>query len=95
MSENGSSVAGLDLSNITIRDLRDLEKVLGQPIGSVFEAMAGGDMSGLTADTMAGLIWLRMRKDDPELTIDGVLDLDLAGLGGSADAPKVTGAPTP
>ena len=96
MSDNGAGgLDGLDLSGITIRDLRELEKVLGKPIGSVFEAMAGGDMSGLTADTMAGLIWLRMRKDDPELTYDAVLDLDLAGLsGGSAADPKATGAPT-
>ena len=44
---------------------------------------------------MAGSIWLRMRKDDPELTYDAVLDLDLAGLsGGSAADPKATGAPT-
>lgn len=86
-----------DLSNITVRDLRDLEAVLERPIGSLFESLAGGDMSGLSADMLAGLLWLRLRKDDPALEFEGVLDMDLGALGaaGISAAPKVTGAPTP
>ena len=81
-----------DLSNITIRDLRDLEGVIGKPIGALFSSLAGGDMAGLDAETLAGLFWLRLRKDDPELTLDDVLDLDLGALGGTG--PKATAGPT-
>ena len=81
-----------DLANITVRDLKDLETLTGRPIGTLFQALAGGDMSGLDADTLAGLFWLRLRKDDPALTIEGVLDMDLGALGGPA--PKVTGGAT-
>lgn len=82
-----------DLANITIRDLRDLEAVTGRPIGALFEKLAGGDMTGLDAETLAGLIWLRMRKDDPTLTLDDVLDLDLGALGAGAAGPKAQAAP--
>jgi hypothetical protein len=82
-----------DLSNITIRDLRDLEAVIGKPIGSLFESLAGGNLSGLDAETLAGLFWLRLRKDDPKITLDDVLDLDLGGL--APTGPKATGGPTP
>lgn len=82
-----------DLANITIRDLRDLEGVIGKPIGSLFASLAGGDMSGLDAETLAGLFWLRLRKDDPELSLDDVLDLDLGALG-SASSGKATAGPT-
>ena len=60
-----------DLANITVRDLADLEAELGKPIGAVFEKLAGGDMSGLNVETLAGLLWLRLRKDDPDLTLEG------------------------
>jgi hypothetical protein len=83
-----------DLSNITVRDLRDVESVIERPIGALFAALGGGDMSTLDADTLAALLWVRMRKDDPELTIEGVLDLDLGALGAEI-SPKATGAPTP
>ena len=63
-----------NLANITLRDLRDLEGVLGKPIGSLFAALAGGDISALGADLMAGLFWLRLRKDDPAVTLDDVLE---------------------
>jgi hypothetical protein len=82
-----------DLANITIRDLRDLEGVIGKPIGSLFQSLAGGDMSSLDAETLAGLFWLRLRKDDPELSLDDVLDLDLGALGPDA-GPKATAGPT-
>lgn len=88
----GNAAPDLDLSNITVRDLKDLEGVIGKPIGSLFAALSGGDMSNLDADTLAGLFWLVLRKDDPELTLDGVLDLDLGALGQAV--PKVSGAPT-
>ena len=81
------SASNFDLSSITLRDLSELEKQLGTPIGALFEALAGGDMSALTTDLMAGLFWLRLRKDDPEITLDAVWDLDLGGL--NPTAPKV------
>ena len=74
------NASNFDLSSITLRDLSELEKQIGKPIGALFEALAGGDMSALTTDLMAGLFWLRLRKDDPEVTLDDVWELDLGGL---------------
>ena len=82
-----------DLANITVGDLRDLEGVIGKPIGTLFAALSGGDMSGLDADTLAGLFWLRLRKDDPQLTLEDVYDLDLGALGEPAG--KASGGPIP
>jgi hypothetical protein len=83
------------LAGITIRDLGDLETEIGKPIGSLFEALQGGDLSGLDARTLAGLIWLRMRNDDPDLTYDAVLDLDLGALAPALnDGKKGSPAPT-
>lgn len=80
-----------ELSGITIRDLAELEGVIGRPIGALFAAIGEGDMSGLDARTLAGLIWLRMRRDDPELTYEGVMDIDLGSL--SQTSPAVNGSP--
>ena len=82
-----------DLSNITVRDLRDVESVIERPIGALFTALSGGDMSLLDADTLAALLWVRMRKDDPELTLDDVFDLDLGALGAEISGPKSYGGP--
>jgi hypothetical protein len=76
-----------DLSTITLRDLKDLEGMIGKPIGSLFAALSGGDVSELGADLMAGLFWLRLRKDNPELTLDAVWDMDLGGLNPGPKAP--------
>ena len=85
---------GIDLENITLRDLRELEAVIGKPIGSLFEALAGGDMSALGTDLMAGLFWVRLRKDDPNITLEEVWDMDLGGLSPNGSAPKVPGGAT-
>jgi hypothetical protein len=74
------------LAGITVRDLGDLEEQMGKPIGTLFEALSEGDLSGLDARTLAGLLWLRMRKDDPAMTYDDALDLDLGALGVSLGA---------
>ena len=86
------NAAEFDLSNVTLRDLRDLESMMGKPIGSLFAALSGGDISSLSADLMAGLFWLRLRKDDPDLTLDDVLDMDLGGL--NPTDPKATAGAT-
>ena len=78
------------LSGITIRELSELETVMGRPIGALFAALGDGNMSGLDARTLAGLIWLRMRKDQPDLTYDDVLDIDLGSLSAPA-GPEVNG----
>jgi hypothetical protein len=84
-----------DLAHITIRDLRDLEGVLERPIGSLFASLGDGDLSALDAETLAGLFWLRYRRDDPTFTYDDALDLDLGAIGAASSAPKVTAAPAP
>jgi hypothetical protein len=89
-------LVGMGMAGVRLRDLPDLEAAMGRPIGALFEALASGDLAEVDAMTFAGMIWLRMRRDDPGLTFEAVLDLDLGALEEEADDdPKDLPGPTP
>lgn len=56
----------MDMSELTMRELRDLQKVLGIPLED-FEK----DAFGLTA----GIAWLLKRREDKSFTFEQALDM--------------------
>lgn len=61
----------MDMNDLTMRELRDLQKALGIPADE-FE----NDAFGL----MAGMAWLVKRREDKTFTFDKALDLTQAQL---------------
>jgi hypothetical protein len=53
-----------------IRELRDLERVLGKPVGEVL-----ADFAKLGADSLAAVLWAGLKHEDKRLSIDAALDL--------------------
>jgi hypothetical protein len=82
-----------DLSGVTLRDLKDLEHELGRPIGAVLSGLAGGDMSNIDADVLAGLVWIRLRRDEPAITLAQVWELDLSAFDEELDSKKAPSSP--
>jgi hypothetical protein len=77
-----------DLTGVTMRDLKDLEGELGRPIGALLQGLAGGDMGAVDADVLAGLVWIRLRRDDPGVTIADVWGMDLGAFDEPGDSKK-------
>jgi len=58
----------------TFGEARAIEKVTGVP----FSAMA--DPKNQTVDFMAALVWVSMRRVNPDVTFDDIDDIDMAVL---------------
>jgi hypothetical protein len=82
-----------DLRGITLRDLKDLERALERPIGIVMKSLADGDVSKIDADVLAGLVWIRLRREDPAVTLDDVWAMDLSAFDELELDPKVSLGP--
>lgn len=63
----------------TFGEARAIEKVTGIP----FSSMA--DPSKQSVDLMQALVWISMRRVDPEITFDDLDDLDMGILSGLAE----------
>lgn len=58
----------------TFGEARAIEKVTGQPFASF------GDQKSPTVDFMQALVWISMKRVDPEVTFDDLDDLDMGLL---------------
>jgi hypothetical protein len=95
-SDNGAdAVKDLpDLTGVSMRNLKDLERELGRPIGKILQGLADGDMDSVDADVLAGLVWIRLRRDDPNVTLAEVWEMDL-GAFKEPDEKKAPRSPGP
>lgn len=72
----------MDMNDLTMKELRDLQKALGIPADQ-FE----NDVFGLTA----GIAWLVKRREDKSFTFDQALELtqlEIAAIVGTEQDPK-------
>jgi hypothetical protein len=69
-------VIELNIDDLTMRDIKKIEALLGRKAGSLF---AGG-LQGMDADTLAAVIWVFRQKVDPEYTFEQALDVPFTKL---------------
>ena len=65
-----------DISELTNRELVEIEKAAGVP--SILDAMASGSPS---MAVMVAIVWGVSRRDDPSLTFDAVMDWPVSKTG--------------
>lgn len=72
----------------TFGEARAIEKVAGV----AFAAM--GDPSKQSVDFMQALVWISMRRVDPDITFDDLDDIDMGVLGSIQEATAAPADPT-
>ena len=55
------------VNELVLQDLEDLEKLFDAPIGKMLGEINTDD---LTAATMTGIVWMHLKKTDPEITLE-------------------------
>jgi hypothetical protein len=87
------------VNELTARELKEVEVMVGKPIGAIMGGVATGDLSSLGVDVMVAFVWITERRDNPGLDVDTVwgygLDELAAKMNGAAEAPKVRAVPNP
>ena len=73
----------------TFGEARSIEKVTGIPFASMT------DPSKQSIDLMQALVWVSMRRVDPEITFDDLDDLDMGILAGLQEDQEAEADPTP
>lgn len=78
----------VDTARWSGRDFRDLGQALGMPITQA-------TLRAPTLDMVYGMTWIELRRLEPGLTFDEVLDMTLADLPRmeAAEAPKLRAVP--
>ena len=69
-------------------EARAIEKVTGTPFGAV-------DLARLSIDTVQALLWISMRRVNPEITFDELDDIDTAILADLFEAVEEEGEADP
>jgi hypothetical protein len=62
------------LDDMTFADFEDFEEVTGLAIGSL------GSAKGVPAKAMRGMIWLQLRRDDPDVTYDSLKNMKISAI---------------
>ena len=70
-----------------IRDFRDLERVMGKPVGDVL-----ADFAKLGAESLAIICWAGLKHEDRQITPERAADLIDAYLGSGHDVADLRGA---
>ena len=80
-----SEQMNIDPEDLTLREVDELESILGTGIDTAFSE------GSPKAKAIAALVWITKRRDNPELTFDEVLDMNLKDVnlagGDGGDAP--------
>lgn len=78
----------IDASELTLRELAELEEELGTPLAGLMEKSQ--------AHGLAGIAWLVKRRTDPDFTFDDALDLKMGDLEmiAAGEAPAATNGGT-
>lgn len=81
MSEESSQLS-IDPEDLTLREVDELESILGAGIDVAFSTGAP------KAKAIAALVWITQRRENPDLTFDEVLDMNLkdVNLSGEDDS---------
>ncbi len=85
-----------DPDSLTLGEMEDIEEASGLGFMELVEQF---DSQKLTVQSLKAVTWILLRRDNPDLTLDGVRDLtigELAKIGGSAgplDEPQTSGQP--
>lgn len=66
-----------NFESLTIGEAREIEKITGSGVGKVFGQLQSGDYS---ADTLAAFLLVVGRRENPELKIEDIDNIDLGTL---------------
>lgn len=80
-----SEPMNIDPEDLTLREVDELETLLGTGIDTAFGAGQPKAMA------IAAIVWITKRRENPELALDDVLDMNLrdVNLGGVEDETPV------
>lgn len=71
----------LNPNDLTFGDLEDFETLTGQALMDTFDKVSdGGDLKGLSAKAVIGLLWICGRQQNPDFTLDDAKKVKLTEL---------------
>lgn len=70
------------IEEVNLGELEDLEEVLGVNSGQILKQFETGDLS---ARTLRGVVWLAVRRENPEVTFDDARRVKLFALADSGE----------
>lgn len=82
MTQSNGQPIQLDIRTLKLRELRDIETTIGHKIA---QEIANFDLG---MDTIQGLMWIALRRDDPEATFEQAGELDFEQLIGGITGPE-------
>ena len=74
MTEQEQEQISIDPENLTLREVDELETLLGVGIDAAFTT------GSPKAKAIAALVWITRRREEPELTFDEVFDMNLSAV---------------
>lgn len=84
--DNGQVALSFDIESMTMGDFELLEEATGQPFSELIETF---QKKQFTAKVLKGIVWLQLRKQDPQATLEDAGNVKLTALLGSDALPPV------
>ena len=77
----------IDLEHLTLGEMIDIEDIAGVPMGDL------GSGAALSAKAMLAMVYVTLRRDHPDVTLDDVKGLDVSLLSADTDDDEVPVVP--
>lgn len=76
----------IDANRLTLGELEDVEDLVGKPVGEIF-----ANMSSVSAKSLKALVFVMLRRDRPDITMEDVEAIELSQVDVSALDPTSAG----